>query len=155
MSNTQQAQRRWSPVACAVASLVLAATAHAQSTTVESIPIDGSNDANLAVAVDAATGRLRAATAAEIQQLEMARAQSQRKQALSATSSATAQRTHASGARGARLNDSFMHFSVVNVVDGKLVASCLHANQREAAMAHGLVGPRLDRVDHKNQLPTE
>jgi hypothetical protein len=126
------------------------------SATAQVTPDEVSSEANLAVAVDAETGNLRAATAAEIRQLELARAQSQRMRALSASASTSArgivQRLHASGARGARLNDDFMHFSVVTVEGGRLVASCLHANEQEAAIAHRVKAPRLDQ---KNQLPTE
>jgi hypothetical protein len=74
------------------------------------------------VARDPATGQIRPATAEEAQQLRRARAE--RLRAGGPITSAT--HTHWSGARGARLTDEFMNYSVVvRTADGKLVELCV------------------------------
>ena len=100
--------------------------------------------ANSQIAVrDAATGRLRAATADEARALQATRAPA-------GTALHTVQRSHASGAKGVRLNDSFMSYSVVvRQPDGSMAEQCF-ASQAEADAAVAAAA--------KNQaqaLPTE
>lgn len=73
------------------------------------------------LARDPATGQLRAATAEEVQALRQARATQ-----LRGGAATSARHTHWSGARGARLTDEFMNYSVVvRTADGKLVELCV------------------------------
>lgn len=92
---------------------------------------------------DAATGRLRAPTADEARALQGTRAN-----APATSLGRTLQRSHASGAKGVRLNDSFMSYSVlVRQADGTLAEQCF-ASQEEADAA-------VAAAAKSNQLPTE
>jgi len=94
---------------------------------------------------DAATGRLRAPTAEEARELQP-RADAVR----DAASARTLPRVHASGARGARLSDAFMNYSVmVRQPDGSLVEQCFGSREEaESALKAG-------GVAKSTTLPTE
>lgn len=93
---------------------------------------------------DAATGRLRAATADEARALQATRP------AASSTALRTVQRSHASGAKGVRLNDSFMSYSVlVRQPDGSVAEQCF-ASQEEADAAVAAAAKNQTQA-----LPTE
>lgn len=93
---------------------------------------------------DAATGRLRAATADEARALQATRP------AASGTALRTVQRSHASGAKGVRLNDSFMSYSVlVRQPDGSVAEQCF-ASQEEADAAVAAAAKNQTQA-----LPTE
>lgn len=81
---------------------------------------------------DAATGQLRAPTASEMKALQAAAPTVRTMKA-----GATRTKRHASGATGARLNDSFASYSVmVRQPDGKLVEYCFGSQEdAEAAVA--------------------
>jgi hypothetical protein len=80
---------------------------------------------------DAATGQLRAPTASEMKALQAAAPIGVR----TMKAGATRQKHHQSGATGARLNDSFMSYSVVvKQPDGKLAEYCF-ASQEDAEAA--------------------
>jgi len=134
-----------------IAALPLQALAHdghaeAAKATQAQAPVD----ANAQVVVrDAATGQLRAATPEEAQALHSSRAgvATLRKSAVAATPQA---RFHPSGARGARLTDEFMSYSVVvRQPDGSLATLCFES--REAADAALKAAP----VATTSTLPTE
>jgi hypothetical protein len=73
------------------------------------------------VARDPVTGALRAATAEEVKALQRSRGAQAR-----SGSPTSARYVHANGARGARLTDEFMNYSVVlRGADGKLVEICV------------------------------
>ncbi|HTJ07779.1 MAG TPA: hypothetical protein VL624_20720 [Caldimonas sp.] len=73
------------------------------------------------VARDPVTGALRAATADEVKALQRARGAQAR-----SGSPTSARYVHANGARGARLTDDFMNYSIVlRGADGKLVEICV------------------------------
>ena len=94
---------------------------------------------------DGTTGQLRAATADEAQTLHQSRAR-----ALRAAPAAPMARVHNSGARGVRLTDEFMSYSVVlRGADGKLVEYCF--STREAAEA----AVKSESVAKAATLPTE
>jgi len=94
---------------------------------VEQAPVDASN--RQMVVRDAATGQLRAATAAEAQAL-MPKAGTQR----SGARLKTVPRSHASGAIGARLTDEFMSYSVVvRQPDGSLATLCFESREEADA----------------------
>ena len=82
---------------------------------------------------DAATGQLRMPTASEVKALHAAGATG----AKAAKAPSTMLKHHKSGATGARLNDSFMSYSVVvKQPDGKLTEYCFDSlESAEAAMA--------------------
>jgi len=85
-----------------------------------------SADAQIVVK-DGDTGRLRHATPEEARALHSGRAQARRAAAAPESSS------HWSGARGARLTDDFMSFTVVvKRADGKLVELCVEGAETTA-----------------------
>ncbi len=92
---------------------------------------------------DASTGRLRAPTESETQALHAAAPQLRR------VASAPMQRSHHSGAKGVRLTEDFMSYSVViKQPDGRLVEYCFpNAETAEAAVKAPVSAP--------NTLPTE
>lgn len=122
---------------------------------------EGEGASSMTVAIDAETGRLRAATAEEVAALRASRPAAGSLRSLRSLRSASSavdapmgsfQREHFSGARGARLTDEFAHLSlVVRRADGTLSTSCVHASAQEAALAHALpMSPKA-----KTELPTE
>jgi hypothetical protein len=107
------------------AALLVSAAALAQTEPVSD------TSANQIVVRDAASGKLRAATAAEARALTPERAT-----AGAAVRLDTQQRSHFSGARGVRLSDQFMNHSVIaRLADGSLVEQCFHTPE-EALIAH-------------------
>jgi hypothetical protein len=104
--------------------------------------LDQAADA-LTVVRDAATGKLRAPTADELQALRNSNANG-RTMAARAASAPTQQKYHSTGAQGVRLNDDFMSSSVVTrAADGKLEMQCLepgHSGQAQHA-AHTSLQP--------------
>lgn len=97
------------------------------------------------VARDPDTGKLRAATAEEVQALRSARAGLRRSAAPIAEA-----RSHWSGARGARLSDEFMNYSVVvKMPDGRLVELCVEDARTASSM------PRAAVTAKSFELPTE
>ena len=92
---------------------------------------------------DAATGRLRAPTESETQALHAAGANLRR------VAHAPMQRAHYSGAKGLRLTDDFMSYSVVvKQPDGRLVEYCFaNAEAADAAVKAPVSAP--------DTLPTE
>ena len=109
-------------------------------------------DANAQIVVrDAATGQLRAATPEEAQALHASRAgvATLRKSAVAATPQA---RFHPSGARGARLTDEFMSYSVVvRQPDGSLATLCFESREEADAALKAAASP----VAKTSTLPTE
>lgn len=109
---------------------------------------------NMTVAIDADTGKLRPATAEEAAALRASALRRGLSTARSAVDApmGTFQRQHASGGRGARLTDEFVHLSmVVQRADGTLTTACVHASAQEAAFAHSLqISPKA-----KTELTTE
>lgn len=94
---------------------------------VEQSPVDASN--RQMVVRDAATGQLRAVTAAEAQAL-MPKTGAQR----TGAQLKTLPRSHASGATGARLTDEFMSYSVVvRQPDGSLATLCFESREEADA----------------------
>lgn len=86
----------------------------------------------LVVVRDPETGKLRAPTAADLEALG-ARASRQAEVRIGAAA-APLQKAHASGARGARLTDEFMSYSVVTrAADGRLVKQCVDGAQNVPA----------------------
>ena len=82
----------------------------------------------MTVVVDAETGAIRAATAAEIEDMQQAAPQSAYS-AAQTSALATAMRTHMSGAVGVRLTNDMMHSSVlVRNADGSFNAMCVGTN---------------------------
>jgi hypothetical protein len=92
---------------------------------------------------DAATGRLRAPTESETQALRAAAPNLRR------VPGTPMQRAHHSGAKGVRLTEEFMSYSVViKQADGRLVEYCFpNAETAEAAVTAPVSAP--------NTLPTE
>jgi hypothetical protein len=106
--------------------------------------LDQAADA-LTVVRDAATGKLRAPTADELQALRNSNGNANgRTMAARAASAPTQQKYHSTGAQGVRLNDDFMSSSVVTrTADGKLEMQCLepgHSGQAPHA-AHTSLQP--------------
>ena len=100
----------------------------------QAAPVDTS--AGQIVVRDATSGELRAATAEEAQALREQHAKGR----LRIAPQATLARYHYSGARGARLTDEFMNYSVVvRQPDGSLKEFCFQS--REAAEAAVKVSP--------------
>ena len=100
---------------------------------------------NQIVVRDAASGRLRAATAEEANVLKAAQG------TRAPLRLNTEQRTHFSGARGIRLSNEFLsHATVVRLADGSLVEQCNHSPE-EAAVAH----KAIQLVKANANLPTE
>jgi hypothetical protein len=99
------------------------------------------------VARDHHTGKLRAATAEEIQALKNSNANVAANGSAIAVRSdvlPTQQKFHPSGAQGLRLTDEFMSSSVVTrTADGKLVMECLEPGHKDMAphAAHTSIQP--------------
>jgi hypothetical protein len=99
------------------------------------------------VARDPHSGKLRAATAEEIQALKNANANATANGSAIAVRSdtlPTQQKFHPSGAQGLRLTDEFMSSSVVTrTADGKLVMECLEPGHKDMAphAAHTSIQP--------------
>lgn len=107
--------------ALALAAMPLVAQAHDDD--------HGAAPDRMVVVRDAETGKLRAPTAAE---LETMNAQASRQAPARAGSvlATTLQKTHASGARGVRLTDEFMSYSVITrAADGTLTKQCVEGAQ--------------------------
>lgn len=99
---------------------------------------------------DAATGDLRAATPDEANTLKSGAAV----RTLRVAPKQTLPRYHASGARGARLTDEFMTYSVmVKQPDGSLLELCFES--KEAAQAALKGGSLPATTAAKQTLPTE
>jgi hypothetical protein len=130
-------------VLLAAASLaVQAADAPAAAPQEADAPTTVAPDAQVVVR-DAATGRLRAPTASESQTLHAEGAKLRR------VIRPTMQKTHPSGARGVRLNEEFMNYSVViKQPDGRLVEYCFSGPEAADAAA---TAP----ASATNPLPTE
>jgi hypothetical protein len=113
---------RWThPVAvAAIVSAAIPLSASALDATADDAVAPLPADAQV-VARDPVTGALRAATADEVKALQRARGAQAR-----SGSPTSARYVHANGARGARLTDEFMNYSiVVRGADGKLVEICV------------------------------
>lgn len=111
-----------------------------------SMPIESAAN-NQIVVRDADTGLLRAATPEEAQALHSSRGNVAARRSVAATTQA---RFHSSGARGARLTDELMSYSVlVRQPDGRLVEVCF--DSKEAADDAIKAAP----VAKTNTLPTE
>ncbi|HEY9066251.1 MAG TPA: hypothetical protein VIO33_14800 [Burkholderiaceae bacterium] len=110
----------------------------------QSAPVDAS--AGQIVVRDAASGQLRPATADEAHALREQHAKGK----LRVAPQATLARYHYSGARGARLTDEFMNYSiVVRQPDGSLKEYCFQSREAaEAAIKSAPVGATAT-------LPTE
>lgn len=112
-----------------------ASTAHAHAPSAAS---------NMVVVIDAVTGQLRAPTPAE------AKAAAERAPAARGTAGRTMPKVSAGGARGARLTDDFMHYSVaVRQPDGSLRELCF-STQEEADAAL-----KPSSAPSHNSLPTQ
>jgi len=124
-------------------------SAGAQSTPAEATAADStpgpSADAQIVVK-DGDTGKLRQATPEEARALHAGRAN-----ARAARGGAAMQpRSHWSGARGARLTDEFMSYTVVvKRADGKLVELCVEGDQATATVLKTAAQSKSDN------LPTE
>ena len=134
------------------AALPLQALAHDGAEAAKPAQAQAPVDANAQVVVrDAATGQLRAATPEEAQALHSGRAgvATLRKSAAAATPQA---RFHPSGARGARLTDEFMSYSVVvRQPDGSLATLCFESREEADAALKAAASP----VAKTSTLPTE
>ena len=112
------------------------------------IPVDATS--NQMVVRDADTGQLRAATADEARALHANRPAAAATLRRSAAATTPQARAHVSGARGARLTDEFMSYSVlVRQPDGKLVELCFES--KEAAEEALKASP----IAKTTTLPTE
>ena len=127
-------------VLLAAASLATQAADAPAATTTEATTV--APDAQVVVR-DAATGRLRAPTESETQALHAAAPNLRR------VPGTPMQRSHHSGAKGVRLTEEFMSYSVViKQPDGRLVEYCFpNAEAAEAAVTAPVSAP--------NTLPTE
>lgn len=95
---------------------------------------------------DAATGELRAATPEEASTLQGSRASSLRRSVAPPTQA----KEHNSGARGARLTDEFMSYSVVvRQADGTLAALCFSSKEEADAALKAASAVQVTK------LPTE
>lgn len=105
---------------CALAMAVLPVAAQAHGDDHDKAPAGD----RLVVVRDPETGKLRAPTAAELEALGAR--QARQDAARIGPLAAPQQKAHASGARGARLTDEFMSYSVVTrAADGRLVKHCV------------------------------
>lgn len=125
--------------------------AHTHSTDAAATPATPAAE-GMVVTRDAATGQMRAPTAAERQELDnKAKSDAARKSqslmsgkvrslAAPAAPAAPAARTHASGAKGMRLGDEHATFSVVTrQADGSLINECVEGKDAaDAAVKQGL-----------------
>ena len=113
--------------AVALAAPMLAAAQSSPAAVPAAVAETISADAQIVVR-DGDTGRLRHATPEEAQALHSGRAQ-----ARSRAGALLEPRAHWSGARGARLSDDFMNFTVVlKRADGKLVELCVEGAETTA-----------------------
>lgn len=88
-------------------------------------PLAATDDLGMVVVRDADTGKLRAPTAAEHEELTRGNAAQQRN-ARAAGPKALAPRSHQSGARGTRMHDELLHHSVmVRNADGSSSMMCV------------------------------
>jgi hypothetical protein len=110
-----------------IAALPLSAfAAEAAKPTSASMPIESGANSQLVVR-DADSGLLRAATPEEAQALQSSRGNAVLRRSAAPTTQA---RFHSSGARGARLTDEFMSYSVlVRQPDGKLLELCFESKE--------------------------
>jgi molybdopterin-guanine dinucleotide biosynthesis protein A len=116
----------------AVAAMPLQASAQDQQ--VES-------SSSMTVVRDAETGKLRAPTAAEHAALSQA-AKAKSLKARASAAAPTLQKSHASGARGARLTDDFMSTVVaVRNADGSIGRQCLESHDDAEAAHAGHAAP--------------
>jgi hypothetical protein len=106
-------------------------TSAVNASTVEATPVRVDATAAQMVVRDPATGALRAPTAEEAHAMS-----SRSPSALRRTASATMPKVHVSGARGARLHDEFMSYSVVvRQADGSLAEQCFSSKaEADAAL---------------------
>jgi len=109
-------------------------------------PAPAEGNSNLMVVRDAVTGQLRAATAEEARALQRPGAAR-----LPGARLNTVPHMHTSGARGARLSDELMSYSVVvRQADGSLAEYCFASREDADAATKG-----LPVAKNTNNLPTE
>ena len=136
-----------------VAALPLHATAEearADAAQPAQLQVTASSTSAQVVVRDAETGRLRAATPDEARALHDSRPAASASLRRSAAVVAPQSRAHTSGARGVRLTDEFMSYSVmVRQPDGKLVEICFES--KEAAEEAMKASP----IAKTTTLPTE
>lgn len=126
----------------AAAAMPMAALAADAPSTAHTHAVDATS--NLVVVIDAVTGELRAPTAAEL------KASAERAPAARGAVARTMPKVHTSGARGARLTDEFMHYSVsVRQADGSFREVCYHSKEEAEAAA------KAPASITQNALPTE
>jgi len=114
--------------AAMAAAMALPAVAEQNTATqTAAAPAAGGEDAQIVVR-DADTGKLRAATAEEHEQLRRSREGASR-EARGAAAATLAPRSHHSGARGTRLHDGLLHHSVlVRNADGTSSMMCVDSS---------------------------
>lgn len=138
--------------ACGLAAVALAqpAFAHGDHAANPSATAAGNS---LVVVRDAESGQLRAATPEELSKLEL---QANRNQSLRSSSigavQAPMQKSHASGARGARVTDAFISMSVaVKKADGSVAQECFESpDEAQAALKSAAAQAKI-----ANKLATE
>jgi hypothetical protein len=110
---------------------IAALPVHAQTSAPAQAPV--TSIANQIVVRDSATGELRAATAEEALVMQARSGVAVQRKSVAAT---PLTRVHPSGARGARLTDEFMSYSVVvRQADGTLATLCFESREEaEAAL---------------------
>lgn len=133
----------------ALAALAQPAFAHGDHAAAPSATAAGSS---LVVVRDAESGQLRAATPAELSKLEL---QANRNQSLRSSLGAVQapmQKSHASGARGARVTDAFISMSVaVKKADGSVAQECFESpEEAQAALKSAAAQAKI-----ANKLATE
>lgn len=133
----------------ALAALAQPAFAHGDHAAAPSATAAGSS---LVVVRDAESGQLRAATPAELSKLEL---QANRNQSLRSGLAAVQvpmQKSHASGARGARVTDAFISMSVaVKKADGSVAQECFESpEEAQAALKSAAAQAKI-----ANKLATE
>ncbi len=121
------------------------AQAMAQDASIEVIPESVDANDNVTVVKDATTGKLRAPTPKEHDDLQKKAAMNKANRRIAPA--VTQQKWHFSGARGARLTDEFMSASVVvRQADGSLEKHCFDSNEAaEAAMK--AVGTPVNKLE--------
>lgn len=140
-----------------LAGIVLAATAPLAGAQTTATPPAGAQSTAapaaadaLVVVRDAATGALRAPTAAELSALQASRGTS----SLRSAPAVPLQKFSRTGAVGARLTNDFMsHTVLVRQPDGKLVEQCFDSKEAAEAAAKG--GMFATPISLAKQLPTE
>lgn len=110
---------------------------------VKSIPIAAEQDDSMTVVRDAETGKLRAPTAAEHEEMQQRKAAKARN--FRAAARPILQKYHRSGARGARLSEDAESLSVVvRRDDGKLDTQCFDSKEAaETALKAGTLTTAL------------